>query len=42
VDAVTAEQVLAVAREFFHPGRLDITVLGPLNGLKLSRTDLAC
>jgi predicted Zn-dependent peptidase len=42
VDAVTAEQVLAVAREFFHPNRLAITVLGPLNGLKLSRADLAC
>jgi predicted Zn-dependent peptidase len=42
VDAVTAEQVLAVAREFFHPDRLAITVLGPLNGLKLSRADLAC
>ncbi len=42
VDAVTAEQVLAVAREFFHPDRLAITVLGPLNGFKLSRADLAC
>ena len=42
VDGVTAEQVLAVAREFFHPERLAITVLGPLNGLKLSRSDLAC
>jgi predicted Zn-dependent peptidase len=42
VDTVTAEQVLAVAREFFHPDRLAITVLGPLNGFKLSRGDLAC
>ena len=42
VDAVTADQVLAVAREFFHPNRLAITVLGPLNGLRLSRADLAC
>jgi len=42
VDAVTAEQVLAVAREFFHPDRLAITVLGPVNGFKLSRSDLAC
>jgi predicted Zn-dependent peptidase len=42
VDAVTAEQVLAVAREFFHPDRLAITALGPLNGLKLSRAALAC
>ncbi|HTS69184.1 MAG TPA: pitrilysin family protein [Terriglobia bacterium] len=42
VDAVTADQVLAVAREFFHPERLAITVLGPINGLKLSRADLGC
>jgi len=42
VDAVTADQVLAVAREFFHPERLAITVLGPLNGFKLSRSDLGC
>ncbi len=42
VDAVTTEQVLAVAREFFHPDRLAITVLGPLDGLKLSPADLAC
>ena len=42
VDAVTAEQVLAVAQEFFHPERLAITVLGPINGLKLSRADLGC
>lgn len=42
VDAVTAEQVLAVAQEFFRPERLAITVLGPINGLKLSRADLRC
>jgi predicted Zn-dependent peptidase len=42
VDAVTAEQVMAVAREFFHPDRLAITVLGPQNGFKLSRAELTC
>ena len=42
VDGVTAEQVQAVAQEFFHPDRLAVTVLGPINGLKLSRTDLGC
>jgi len=42
VDAVTAEQVLGVAQEFFHPERLAITVLGPVNGLKLSRANLGC
>jgi predicted Zn-dependent peptidase len=42
VDAVTVEQVLAVAQEFFHPERLAITVLGPVNSLKLSRANLGC
>jgi predicted Zn-dependent peptidase len=42
VDAVTAEEVLKVAREFFQPDRLAITVLGPLQGFKLSRADLRC
>jgi predicted Zn-dependent peptidase len=42
IDAVTPEQVLGVAREFFQSDRLAITVLGPLNGLKLSRADLSC
>jgi predicted Zn-dependent peptidase len=42
VDAVTAEQVRGVAQEFLRPERLAITVLGPINGLKLQRADLAC
>jgi len=42
VDAVTSVQVQDVAREFFCPERLAITVLGPINGLKLSRADLGC
>jgi len=42
VDAVTAEQVMGVAREFFHPERLAITVLGPVAGLRLKRADLRC
>ena len=42
VDAGTAARVQAVAQEFFHPDRLAITVLGPINGLKLKRADLGC
>jgi len=42
VDAVTAEQVMGVAQEFFRPDRLAITVLGPVDGLKLTRADLRC
>ena len=42
VEAVTAESVLAVARELLEPGRIALTVLGPLNGARIARADLAC
>jgi predicted Zn-dependent peptidase len=42
VDAVTAREVQQVARDSFATGRLAVTILGPLNGLKISRADLAC
>jgi len=42
VEAVTAEDVLGVARELLVPGRIALTVLGPLNGDRMSRADLAC
>lgn len=42
IDAVTADQVRDVARELFVPEQIALTVLGPLNGLKLSRRDLVC
>jgi predicted Zn-dependent peptidase len=42
VEAVTAEDVLSVARELLVPGRIALTVLGPLNGSRMSRGDLAC
>lgn len=42
VDAVTADQVLGVAREFFRPERLAVTVLGPPSKLKLTRADITC
>ena len=42
VDAVTAEQVQTVAKEFFQPERLAVTVLGPVGSMKLQRADLAC
>jgi predicted Zn-dependent peptidase len=42
VDAVTAEDVLAVARDIFTSDRLALTVLGPENHLKFSRADLDC
>jgi predicted Zn-dependent peptidase len=42
VDRVTAEQVQGVAGEFFKPESLAITVLGPVQNLKLRRSDLSC
>ncbi len=42
VDAVTADDVLAVARELFDASRIGLTVLGPLNGFRIKRSELAC
>jgi predicted Zn-dependent peptidase len=42
IEAVTAEELLQLATEFFHTESIAITVLGNLNGLKLSREQLAC
>jgi predicted Zn-dependent peptidase len=42
IEAVTREQVRALAQEFFQPERIAVTVLGPLNGFTLDRARLAC
>jgi predicted Zn-dependent peptidase len=42
VEAVTAEDLRAMANEFFNPESVAVTVLGNLNGLKLSRDQIAC
>ncbi len=42
IEAVTAEQLQELANEFFHTESIAVTVLGNLNGLKLSREQLAC
>ena len=42
IDAVTADDVLSVARDLFIGDRLALTALGPLRGVKLTRRDLAC
>lgn len=42
VDAVAADEVLGVARDLFETDRIALTVLGPLDGVKLSRSSLAC
>jgi predicted Zn-dependent peptidase len=42
IEAVTAEQLQELATEFFHTESIAVTVLGNLNGLKLSREQLSC
>lgn len=42
IEEVTVQDVQAVAQEFFEPKQIALTVLGNLNGLKISREDLAC
>ena len=42
IEAVTREEIQAVAREFFRPEQIAVTALGPLNGFTLDRSRLAC
>jgi predicted Zn-dependent peptidase len=42
IEAVTREEVQTLAKEFFQPERIAVTVLGPLNGFTLDRARLSC
>jgi len=42
IEKVTAEDVKTLANEFFHTESIAVTVLGNLNGLKLTREQLTC
>jgi len=42
IEAVTAEEVTEMAGALFHQDRIAVTVLGNLDGLKLSREQLVC
>ena len=42
IESVTADEVAQMARELFNPDQIAITVLGNLDGLKLSRENLVC
>jgi predicted Zn-dependent peptidase len=41
IEAVTREEVHAIARDFFEPDRITLTVLGNLNGFRATRELLA-
>ena len=40
IEAVTREEVQALAQEFFQPERIAVTVLGPINGFTVDRARL--
>jgi predicted Zn-dependent peptidase len=42
IEAVTSEQICEVANELFRSGEIAVTVLGNMNGVKISRDQLAC
>ena len=42
IERVTREEVQHLAQEFFHPEQIGVTVLGNLDGFKLTRDHLAC
>jgi predicted Zn-dependent peptidase len=42
IEAVTAEEVQQLARQFFQPEQIGVTVLGNLDSFELSREALAC
>lgn len=42
IEAVTADEVLSVAREYFDSKKIGLAMLGRLEGLTVTREDLAC
>ena len=42
IEAVTAEDLMEIARKFFRTDDIALTVLGRLDGLKIGREMLAC
>jgi predicted Zn-dependent peptidase len=42
IEKVTREEMQDIAREFFRPEHISVTVLGNLNGFQLTREQLAC
>jgi predicted Zn-dependent peptidase len=42
IEAVTTDDIQAIAREFFKTDSVAVTALGNLNGLKISRDQLTC
>jgi len=42
IEAVTVEELVSLADDFFHGDKIAVTVLGNLEGMKLTREQLEC
>ena len=42
IEAVTSEEIQTLANAFFQTDNIAVTILGNLNGLRLTREQLAC
>jgi predicted Zn-dependent peptidase len=42
IEEVTSEDLMQLAHEYFRPESIAVTVLGNLNGLKITRDQLTC
>ncbi len=42
IESVTADEVKDLSNQFFQTDAIAITILGNLNGLKLTRDQLVC
>jgi predicted Zn-dependent peptidase len=42
IESVSAEQLQEMSQELFHPDKIAVTVLGNLDGLKITPEQLAC
>lgn len=42
IESVTAEELVSLANDFFDGDKIAVTVLGNLEGMKLTREQLAC
>ena len=42
VETVSREQVMEMANTLFDPEKVAVTLLGRLDGLKVTRNELAC
>ncbi len=42
IETVTVDDVQRIARAFFDPKQIALTILGNLEGLRIGREDLVC